>query len=198
VLCDLSGGYDSSTICSVAALLTRAGAGRGPIVGWSYINRHSDESSFQEAVRLQHDIDSHVLDVGNYLPFQTFDDAEIPTLGFIQFGALDRAMREFARARGIRSRLTGDAADALFHKGFPPVYLSEWLRDGRLADWARDFAAYVRGSSFSAWLLLRDCTVGSLKPVSKPPNGALCWYVLAFLFGGAPSTSRTSRGCTWS
>lgn len=163
VLCDLSGGYDSSTICSVAALLTRAGEGRWPIVGWSYVNRRSDERAFQDAVRRQHDIDLHVIDIGSYLPFQAFNDSELPTGGFIQFGAVDRAMREFARTRGIRCRLTGYAADALFQKGSPaPVYLSEWLREGRIGDWARDFAAYLRRGSFNAWQLLRDCTLGSL------------------------------------
>ena len=163
VLCDLSGGYDSSTICSVAALLTRGGEGGAPIIGWSTFTRRSDERKFQDAVREQYGIDLHALDISNYLPFQAFDDSELPTGGFIQCGAMNRAVRDFARTRGIRSRLTGHGADALFQKGFPaPVYLSEWLREGRVSDWARDFAAYLRTGSFSIWHLLRDCTVGTL------------------------------------
>lgn len=163
VLCDLSGGRDSSTICSVAALLTRAGETQWPIIGWSCVNSRSEERSFQDAVRLQYDIDWHMFDVGSYLPFHAFSDSELPTGGFIQSGALDRVVREFAHARGIRSRLTGHAADVLFNKGFPaPVYLSEWLREGRIRDWARDFAAHLRCGSFSAWHLVRDCTVGTL------------------------------------
>ena len=163
VLCDLSGGYDSSTICSVAALLTQAGENRKPIIGWSIVSQRSDESAFQDAVRRQYQIDSHVLDLGSHLPFQTFTDTEIPTGGFIQLGAVERAMREFARARGIRSRLTGQAADALFNKtGAAPVYLSDWLRERRIGAWARHFMAYLMGGSFNAWHLLRDCTVGTL------------------------------------
>jgi len=164
VLCDLSGGYDSSTICSVAALLTQAGESRGPVIGWSLMSKRSDESSFQDAVRRQYRIDSHTLDIGTHLPFQTFTDTEIPTGGFVQLGAVERAMREFAQARGIRSRLTGQAADALFNKGEgrAPVYLADWFREGRFGAWARHFMAYLKGGSFNAWYLLRDCTVGTV------------------------------------
>ena len=163
VLCDLSGGYDSSTICSVAALLASARERRAPLIAWSMVNRRSDESRFQEAVRLQYGMDVHVLDIGSYLPFQEFDESELPTGGFIQGGAVNRAVRDFARTRSIRSRLTGYAADALFQKGQQaPVYLSEWLKEGRVRDWARELTAYLRVGSFSAWHLLRDCSVGTL------------------------------------
>src|ERR1051325_3549214 len=39
VLCDLSGGYDSSTICSVAALLSQTENGCGPVIAWSLVSR---------------------------------------------------------------------------------------------------------------------------------------------------------------
>ena len=162
VLCDLSGGFDSSTICCAAARLTRDRPGPS-IVGWAYVNNRSNERSVQDAVRREHDIGGPVLDIADHLPLQTFNDTELPSLGFIQFGAVDRAMRAFAEPRGIRSRLTGYGADALFQKGrLAPVYLAEWLREGRLADWMRDFAAHLRTGHFNAWHLLRDCTVGSL------------------------------------
>lgn len=163
VLCDLSGGYDSSTICSVAALLTQAGDSRGPIIGWSMVSKRSNESSFQDEVRRQYQIESHTLDLDRHLPFQSFTDTEIPAGGFVS-GAIYRAMGEFARARGIRTHLTGHGADMLFSKsgGGAPVYLAEWLREGRFRDWMRHFVAYLRGGSFNAWHLLRDCTVGTL------------------------------------
>jgi asparagine synthase (glutamine-hydrolysing) len=165
LLCALSGGYDSSTVCSVAALLIRAGEARGPIIGWSYFNRRSNEIAFQDAVRRQYQIDDwHALDLTTHLPFQCFTDTEVPTGSFIQRGAIERATREFARAHGIRSLLTGQAADALLQKsgGGAPVYLSDWFREGRLRDWYRHFLAYLRGGSFNAWQLLRDCTLGTL------------------------------------
>ncbi|HEX6650908.1 MAG TPA: asparagine synthase-related protein [Pyrinomonadaceae bacterium] len=163
VLCDLSGGYDSSTVCSVAALLTEAGESLGPVIGWSLVSRRSDEEAFQDSVRGQYRIESHTLDLESHLPFQTFTDTEIPTGGFVQLGSVERAVREFARARGIRSHLTGKGADALFNKGGDaPVYLAEWIRERRFTAWSRHFVAYLKGGSFNAWHLLRDCTVGSL------------------------------------
>ena len=163
VLCDLSGGYDSSTICSVAALLTEARGSPGSVIGWSLASRRSDERAFQDTVRRQFRIESHTLDLGNHLPFQTFTDTEIPTGGFVQLGSVERAVREFASERGIRSHLTGKAADSLFNKGGEsPVYLADWIREGRFTAWWSDFVAYLKGGSFSAWHLLRDCSVGSL------------------------------------
>jgi hypothetical protein len=98
----------------------------------------------------------------DHLPFRVFSDAEIPTLGLLQFGAVEEAMRGFARTRGIRTRLTGHGGDALFHKGFSVNYLADWLRAGRFLDWARDFNAHVRSGRYSVWHLLRHCTPGSL------------------------------------
>jgi asparagine synthase (glutamine-hydrolysing) len=163
VLCDLSGGYDSSTICSVAALLTEASENLGPVIAWSMVSRRSDERAFQETVRRQYRIESHTLDLGSHLPFHTFTDTEIPAGGFVQLGSVERAVREFASARGIRSHLTGKGADSLFNKGGEaPVYLADWIREGRFTAWWRHFVAYLKGGSFNAWHLLRDCTVGSL------------------------------------
>jgi asparagine synthase (glutamine-hydrolysing) len=182
VLCDLSGGFDSSTICSVAALLVQAGESRGPIIGWSMVNKRSDESVLQDTVRRQYQIESHTLDLDRHQPFQCFTDAEIPTGGFVSMGAIHRAMNAFVRARGIRSHLTGQAADILFNKrgGGPPVYLAEWLREGRFRDWARHFAAYLEGGSFNAWQLLRDCTVGTLDLHAGSREPIPSWVAPAF------------------
>jgi asparagine synthetase B (glutamine-hydrolysing) len=164
LLCDLSGGYDSSTICSVAALLIQSGQSPGPIIGWSFGNKRSNESAFQDAVRQQLHIDSRTLDLANHLPFQVFTDTELPTGSFIQMGALNRATRKFASAHGIRSHLTGQAADALLQKigGGAPMYLADWFRERRFRDWSSHFVAYLKGGSFNAWQLIRDCTVGTL------------------------------------
>jgi asparagine synthase (glutamine-hydrolysing) len=163
LLCDLSGGYDSSTVCSIAASLSRAAGDRGAVIAWSYFNGRTEERKFQDAVRAEYDLDMHVLDIREHLPFKTFSDTEIPSLGFVQFGAIDAAMGDIAQRCGTTARLTGYAADALFNKGITaPIYLSEWLREGRIQDWLRDFRAYLQSGSFSAWHLLCDCTWGSL------------------------------------
>lgn len=163
ILCDLSGGYDSSTVCAVASRLARVGVPHsGPIISWAYQNERSDESEFRDAVTSDCGIESHVVEMKDHLPFRVFSDAEIPTLGLLQHGAVEEAMRGFAQARGIRTRLTGRGGDALFQKGSPPNYLGDWLRAGRFLDWARDLSAYVRSGRYSVWHLLSDCTLGSL------------------------------------
>lgn len=163
VLCDLSGGCDSSATSAVAAMLARAGKGYHGVVGWSTVSRRSDERRFQEAVRAQYGIELQALEIEHCLPFQTFQASELPSGGFIQAGAIYRAVREFAESRGLRSRITGHGADSLLQKGTPsPVYLAEWLKAGRIGDWTRHFAGHLRTGSFSAWHLLRDCSLGTL------------------------------------
>ncbi|MEW6323530.1 MAG: asparagine synthase-related protein [Acidobacteriota bacterium] len=181
VLCDLSGGYDSSTICAMAARLCRDGAGPG-VVAWSYATARSGERRFQEAVREQFGVDHHLIDLERHLPFQAFSETELPAGGYIQFGAVDRAVRAFAGSRGLRSRLTGYGADALLLKGCPPpVYLAEWLREGRLIRWARHVAAHLAEGSVSAWHLLGECTVGSLDPLAGTFRAPLPdWLTPAF------------------
>jgi asparagine synthase (glutamine-hydrolysing) len=163
ILCDLSGGLDSSTICSVASQLARAGEGYGSIVGWSTVNRRSNDRALQEAVHRHCGVEWQALDIQDYLPFQAIRDSALPTGGIIQCEAADRAMREFAGSRGIRCRLSGHGADALMQKGHPaPVYLSEWFWSGQLRKWARAIRAYASGGSFDMWHLLRECTLGTL------------------------------------
>jgi len=163
VLCDISGGFDSSTIASVSARLIDAGESQGPLFGWSHVSSRSNEQSLQELVQRKYKINSQTLDLADHLPFQILADTEMPTGGFIQMGALDRAVRNFAAERGIRSHITGAAGDALFQKGASlPVYLGDWFREGRLRKWSSHFVSYLNGGSFSAWQLLRDCTAGTL------------------------------------
>lgn len=164
VLCDLSGGYDSSVICLLAASQSRA-EDLPPVVAWSYAHSaRSDEGLFQRAVANASGVELHTLDVSRHLPFELILDSEIPTGGgFLQAGAVTAAVRHLASSVGATCRLSGHGGDALFLKGSPaPVYLSDLLRQGRFAEWHRHFALHVRHGSFSAWSLLRDCTLGTL------------------------------------
>jgi asparagine synthetase B (glutamine-hydrolysing) len=79
-LCDLSGGYDSSTVFAVASRLLQAGASTvGPIISWAYQNERSDESEFRDAVSCEYGIESHVAEMKDQFPFRVLSDAEIPT-----------------------------------------------------------------------------------------------------------------------
>ena len=171
ILCDVSGGYDSSTVCAVASRLAQAGVTHSvPIIGWAYQNERADESELRDAVARECGIELHVLQMKDHLPFRVFRDSEIPTLGLLQDAAVEETLRGFAQARGIRTRLTGYAGDALFHKGFSPNYLGDWLRAGRFLDWARDLNAYVRSGRYSIWHLLRESTLGSLDMQAGTPR----------------------------
>ena len=170
VLCDLSGGYDSSTVCAVAVRLARARASHGaPIIGWAYQNDRGDESEFRDVVARESGIQCHLIEAKDHLPFQVFSDIELPTLGVLQLSGVEESLRAFAQARGIRTRLTGNAGDAIFHKGFAPNYLADWVRAGRFLDWIRDLRAYVRSGRYSVWQLLRDSTLGSLEMQPRTP-----------------------------
>lgn len=164
ILCDLSGGFDSSTVCTLAVSLARAGDGPGPIVARSLVNRRSNEAAVQEAVRRHLEIESLTLDISDHPSFGCFTDAELPTGGFVQMGAINRATRNFAAERGIRAALNGQGADALFFKGGGglPVYLADWFREGRLGDWFRHVAGYLRSGTFNARQLLWECTAGTV------------------------------------
>lgn len=104
-----------------------------------------------------------MVDLDHHLPFTHFRDIELPTGGFIQMGAIEREVSGWANRHGIRARLTGHGADVLLGKGpQAPVYLAEWLRAGRLGEWAQHLVAYLRGGAFSAKHLLWDCSVGTI------------------------------------
>jgi len=164
VLCDLSGGFDSSTVCSVASTLAAQGCIQRPIVTWSYSSARSNSDKFQDAVRQRYGLRGECLKLEDHAAFACFTDSEIPTGSFVQMGALNRALRTYARAHGIRSRITGQGGDALLQKagGGPPIYLAEWFRSGRLRDWLTHARGYVGGGSFNMWRLLRYCMMGTL------------------------------------
>lgn len=163
LLCDVSGGLDSSTICAIAALLARRRRSASRVVGWSTANPSSNDGDTQRAVCEYVGIQSVTLNIDDHLPFQRLGYSELPTSGFVQCEAADSVMRAYCRTHGIRARLTGHGADALLQKGMPPPsYLADWIRAGRVLDWARDVHAHVAAGRFSAWHLLRDCTIGSM------------------------------------
>lgn len=170
LLCDLSGGFDSSTICSVAAAIQSVQS-RPDLVAWSYAHDRSDDAMYQDLVCRRSRLPLHQLDFARYPPFSILNLDELPSLGFVQFGAIDAELRRIAADRGIRSRLAGYGADALFWKAFPPLYLSDLLRSWQIRRWSSELCGYVRGGSFSAWHLLTDCSWGrpNLRAGSKRP-----------------------------
>lgn len=181
ILVDLSGGYDSSTVCCVASSFFEARERRQKIFAWSYVNPKFSEQGYQNAVREKYDLTPLVLNINENLPFSAFNDTEIPSFGFIQFGAVDRALKAFAAANGIEARLTGYGADALYNKNTNPTYLADWVRSGRFGDWFRHVSAYLNEGTFSAWQLIRDSTLGGLNvPIGARLNAPPIWLAEEF------------------
>jgi asparagine synthase (glutamine-hydrolysing) len=182
-LCDVSGGYDSTTVFSIAKLLEQRHGGTPAIVPWAFRNSQGNEGQFQDIVSRHFNTPIHVIERLTCLPFQFLDrGSELPAGGFVQGGALAQSVRQLAESQGIRSRLTGLAADVLFQKGGAPLHLAEWLRAGRVRDWARHVRGYMRTGSHSLWHLLGECTFGSVDLLAgtfrvDPPD----WVLPSFL-----------------
>jgi asparagine synthase (glutamine-hydrolysing) len=165
VLCDLSGGYDSSTLCAVASAVAHAEGRPDHVVAWSYAHHErSAEPTVQQAIAEACCVQWHMLDVSNHLPFSMILDTEVPTGGgFLQMGAVTTAVRKLAQSTGATCSLSGHGGDALLMKGQPaPVYLADLLRQGRILEWVRHVQLHLRHGSFSLWHLLWDCSTGSL------------------------------------
>lgn len=174
-LCDLSGGFDSSSVASVAALVNQSHRCCPEVIAWSTVSsRSANERAFQLDVSATHRIQLHQLRIEDHLPFQVLEPGPLPHGGFLQTGAMYRAMRTLACARGVQVRITGHGPDALLQKGVQaPIYLNEWLRERRFSDWLTHFGAYLRQGAFSFWQLMRECSAGTLDPlagqVRNPP-----------------------------
>lgn len=162
VLCDLSGGLDSTTICAAASIASESSR-TPPILTWSTAHAAATDGRIQRAVRDHLGIESITLAIEDHLPFSVLGDAELPDSSFVQCAAADRVMRSLCTARGISTRLTGHGLDNLLQKGCPvPVYLHDYLRAWRWSDWARAFKAHLAAGTCSGWQLLTECSTGSL------------------------------------
>jgi asparagine synthase (glutamine-hydrolysing) len=146
-----------------------------PWTAWS--RSTSSRSSWTSNRRRQHGIEGLVLDFQDYLPFQEFDpEEEHPTVTYLQFGAIHRAIREAARQGNIVTRLGGNGGDAVFSKDSPPLYLAEWLREWRLRDWWRELGAYIAQGHYHAWGLIAGCSAGTLdRKVGQPRRRPVTW-----------------------
>lgn len=166
LLCDLSGGLDSSTTASAAALLAPTMTPQRAIHAWSTTSRRSKkEPHFQHAVSDAYGIRMHQLEIEDCPPFDVLELYPVPLGSLIQTGAMNRTMRAYCRTHGLTARITGHGADSLLQKGITaPIYLAEWLREGRLRDWARELWQHARIGTFSIWDLLSQCSVGTLNP----------------------------------
>jgi asparagine synthase (glutamine-hydrolysing) len=158
VAVDLSGGLDSSSLACVAARLGHADG----LYAFRIVHSRSpesDESTFQQAVLDRYPLPEIVIDGDACTALGELPLSPEPPWELLQAGRR-RAMLAALAAAGVHTRLVGAGGDELFcSPGSPPLYLAEWLRAGRLLDWAR----HVRDWStrrYSLWDLVLSCSFG--------------------------------------
>jgi asparagine synthase (glutamine-hydrolysing) len=165
--CELSGGLDSSTITSVAALLASSGQVSCDLAAHSMVDStmpKCDESKYQQDVLALHPMKQYVSDSSKDLSVSLeFLDEECPaeprSILYVP------TFRRGPHARESRVRLCGEGGDQLFCADrFPPLHLGDWLRELRLAEWMRYVRAVLASGRRSLWNLVWHCSLapGSL------------------------------------
>ena len=172
VVCELSGGLDSSTVASMAALSRKRSNGSpddaSPLLAYSLVfdeTYRSDEGACEEAVASKHEIERFAIDHERCRPFDVSGaaGAAMPT-HLLAYAGLQRRLRALARARGIRVCLTGVGGDQLFgsHGTLPPLMLADPLRRGLLLRWYRETCGWAQQGPYSLSTLVTTFSRGRL------------------------------------
>jgi asparagine synthase (glutamine-hydrolysing) len=132
----LSGGLDSGAIACVAGSLHRQGHA-SPIRAYSFVFdkfASCDERKYSQAAAVRHGFPHVCVQADDCWSLARFEDWR-PAFTEPHFGAYDDAwykVLDRARADGVSVMMTGDGGDFLV--GGSPLYLSDWLLQGRWAD----------------------------------------------------------------
>jgi asparagine synthase (glutamine-hydrolysing) len=155
---DLSGGLDSSSVTSVAALLDRPRLSAFSVVapGWG----SSDELRWMSAVVDQYDLPWQRLDVRSVLPFSRLPSGLIgePTAAIAN---LEQAFAkdDLTARHGVTATLSGYGGDVVLgaFSGPVPTHLADPLFDGHPIATLRAVRDWARGAeeprSYGYWLL---------------------------------------------
>jgi asparagine synthase (glutamine-hydrolysing) len=176
---DLSGGLDSSTVTAVAHLLHQAQEIEAhPMIAFSVVHPsspESDESAFQEAVLSMHPL-PHTKINGDGLDYRQVAGVHCEPTPALTFKAdLHKAIAEAAKKDGVRVNLSGTGGDQVLcnYAQCPPFSLGDYLKAGRLSQFAKEFKGYLDRGERSAWVLLRDCTLRPRGIMGRPDRSVL-------------------------
>lgn len=174
VLCQLSGGRDSSTVTSVASFLQQRNnyAQRG-LHAYSLVASGYpvfDERKYQQAVVEKYGIDHHVIDVADHPDFARLATGVQPQHSFYA-GASIAAIRTLARdVLGTETCLSGVGGDQVFLGEMAPLHLSGHLRRLAVRQWWRDIRGWARYGNMSLWQLVWYYSRGRLAWGSDLPD----------------------------
>jgi asparagine synthase (glutamine-hydrolysing) len=190
VLCDLSGGLDSSTVTAVALTLDGGElARRTGLVAFSSFASQTDvsnEREYQLEFERMYAIRGRTLDIDQHVSFEGSEPQSCHPSKAIVYRPVWAATDALRAECGATAHLTGRGGDNIFcGDGFPPLYLSDLLREFRVGTWAREVRAWASTDGRrSLWNLVWHCSrrtptdlFAGLEQRGTPPG----WLVPKFL-----------------
>lgn len=146
VLCELSGGLDSSTILAFSA-----GSGAGSVEAFSFVypeSHSADERPWIEAILEKYPVPWHSIDADRVRPFSEIPDGFCgePNLLLVN-AARQRSYRRLLETMGADVVLTGVGGDAALVGDAPePYYLADLLREFRWGSLWDEVLSWSRAS----------------------------------------------------
>jgi asparagine synthase (glutamine-hydrolysing) len=185
---DLSGGFDSTSIVSLAQEMFRAGEARVPrfatVTVFFSEAKLSDERKWAQTVVDKYGFDAHFLDGDEHQPFMDFAEGarwwDEPHAAIVFYAVLRRYVELFTAA-GVDALLTGIGAESVITDSQPlPLHLADRLRRLELRPLWRELHAWAaaRGVPLSN-MFLWSC----LKPLLNPTRME---FVPPYSYGVAP------------
>ncbi len=151
VWCQLSGGFDSSSITCLAHDLVRDGHSSSVKLGtisWVYDQAYlSDERKWMNSVIDKCGAQANFVSCDDHYPLQYFDESsshwDEPSYQSIFYSLLKR-IKELVRSAGVRVILSGVAGDNTVVPGFTPVYIADLFRKLRLVQAWKEIVSWQK------------------------------------------------------
>ncbi len=173
IFLEVSGGLDSSTVCSVAALLQGSSAslahGMFALSLMCSKTLESDESFFQLEIVRKYGLKHYTLDRDLYLEFGVINTEHFRSQPdcSILLGGMVPIYKSLCESLDIRASVGGIGGDQLFcGDSFPPVYLHAMFRQFKWHSWVQELWRWALLGRRSLWNLAYDCTMSKFHDYS--------------------------------
>lgn len=171
VCIELSGGLDSSTVYSAAAVLKAEGTAC-QLSAYSLCasdTTEADERLYWTAMIERYPMEHRAVDIDKLSDTLEFAAGSQPTFLNAQTWYLE-AQHQLAAQLGPHVCLTGQGGDPVFGQCMPPLHLAESLRQLRLGSWLRDLMKWSRRGTSSLAQLLMVHSLGDVQKAFKGPS----------------------------